>query len=62
MGTYKGCTENMVELIYCESKLLKKNAKIKQNGSFMEAYVNESFELGNIRDETKIICMILYEK
>ena len=37
----KGCTEKMVDLIYCESKLLNKNTKIKQNESFMEAYVNK---------------------
>ena len=36
MGPYKGCTETMGDLIYCESKLLKKNTKIKQNESFME--------------------------
>ena len=41
MGPYKGCKENMVDLIYCESKLLNKNTKIKQNESFMEAYVNK---------------------
>ena len=37
----KGCTEKMVDLIYCESKLLNKNTKIKQNESFMEAHVDE---------------------
>ena len=41
MGQYKGCTENMVELIYCEFKLLDKSTKIKQNESFMEAHVDE---------------------
>ena len=41
MGQYKGCTENMVELIYCEFKFLDKSTKIKQNESFMEAHVDE---------------------